>query len=418
MAAPTGRSSASHDIRNEASARIRVARTLCRLALFLLPACIIATPWGLAPFALLVVPAMLLAPDLMRACWRRSRAWAWPLLLLAVFVAAVVLVSKLGTGVPWSEVDNRVRVLVMPLFVLAVAALRPERAWLWSGAVLGLLAACVVVLHDSLGGVLRPGGWTNPIAFADVALGLMVVVAFCRPPRKAGWTVFALLAGATAILLTGSRGVWPGLAVIAIVALLAGGWRVRFPLRIWVLFACLLSAMVWFSAPLVVSRMDALQRDAARYDTGDVDSSLGVRLELVDAAGDAFQAHPWLGVGVGNFDGYLATTPGCTEPAPAFCRFGHAHSDLPEWAATMGIPGLLAIVLLYGVPLVLFARRLRGASRGSASAACAGLLFVATFALSGLTQSMFAHQITASFYAVMVGVLAGFCIAGRPDESG
>src|SRR3546814_15752945 len=101
------------------------------------------------------------------------------------------------------------------------------------------------------------------------------------------------------------------------------------------LFACLLSVVAWFSAPLVLSRMDALQRDAARYDTGDVNSSLGVRLDLVSAADDAFLAHPWLGVGVGNFGGYLEPTPDCVESPTAFCRFDPAHSDLPEWAATM-----------------------------------------------------------------------------------
>lgn len=177
---------------------------------------------------------MLLAPDLMWASWQRSRAWARPLLLLALLVVAVVVVSKLGTGVPWNEVDNRARVLVMPLFALAVVALRPERAWFWSGAVVGLVGACVVVLHASFGGVLRPGGWTNPIVFADVALGLMVVAVFCRPPRRTAWVLFAQLAGLTAILLTGSRGAWPGLAVVATVAVLTGGWRLRFPLRIWI----------------------------------------------------------------------------------------------------------------------------------------------------------------------------------------
>src|SRR3546814_18320826 len=79
----------------------------------------------------------------------------------------------------------------------------------------------------------------------------MVVVTFCRPHRRAGWVVVARLAGAAAVLLTGSRGAWPGLAVIAVVALLAGGWRVRFPPWLWLLFACLLSVVAWFSAPLV-----------------------------------------------------------------------------------------------------------------------------------------------------------------------
>src|SRR3546814_15183345 len=83
--------------------------------------------------------------------------------------------------------------------------------------------------------------------------------------------------------------------------------------------------------------MEALQREAARYDTGDVNSSLGVRLDLVSAADDAFLAHPWLGVGVGNFGGYPETTPDCVESPTAFCRFDHAHRDLPERAVPMGI---------------------------------------------------------------------------------
>src|SRR3546814_8491194 len=95
------------------------------------------------------------------------------------------------------------------------------------------------------------------------------------------------------------------------------------------------------------------------------------------AAEEAVLDRPWLGVGVCNFGGYVETTPDCVESPAAFCRFDHAHSDLPEWAATMGIPGLLAILALYGVPLLLFARRLRGAGRCSTSAPCAGVLFVA-----------------------------------------
>src|SRR3546814_5525382 len=253
LAAPTGRSPASHGIRIEASARIRLARMLCGLAVFLLPACIIATPWGLAPFVALIVPAMLLAPDLMRAAWRPSRAMVVPLLLLAACVAAVALASKLASDVPWNEVDNRARVLVTPLFALAVVALRPERTWLWAGAVLGVLAACAVVLLERLGGVPRPGGWTNPIVFADVALGLMVVVTFCRPHRRAGWVVVALLACAAAVLLTGSRGAWPGLAVIAVVPLLAWGRRVAFLPVLLLLFSFLPSGVaLFFGLPLLL----------------------------------------------------------------------------------------------------------------------------------------------------------------------
>lgn len=399
-----------------ASSRIRLARTSCRLAVFLMPACIIATPWGLEPFAGVLLLAMVLAPEQLWAARQRSRTLVAPLLLLAVLVAAVVLFSRSSANVPWSEADNRLRILAMPLFALALAALRPERAWFWAGAWVGLAAACAIALSQYLGGLPRPGGWTNPIGFAEVALGLMVIVAFCRPPARAAWVLFGLLAGVATIVMTGSRGVWPGLVIVAITAFATGAWRLQVPLRTWLLFASLVSILAWIATPLVATRIDALQRDAVRYEVGDFDTSLGARLDLLTVAGDAFLAHPWRGVGVGNFGSYLQASPICADSEPAFCRLGHAHSDLPEWAATMGIPGLLAIIALYGVPLVLFARERRRAARPSSSAATAGLLFVATFALCGLTQSMFAHQLVAAFYATMVGLLAGYCLLEREHE--
>lgn len=390
--------------------RIRCARMLCRLAVFLMPACIIATPWGPEPFAGVLLLAMLLAPDALWAARRRARPMALPLLVLALMTTAVVVLSRYDVQVDWSEVDNRTRILVMPLVALAVFALRPERKWLWAGAWIGVSAACVLALYERLGGTARPGGWTNPITFAEIMLGLLVVVAFCRPRGKAAWVLFGLLAGTIAIVLSGSRGVWPGLAVVAVAAFATGAWRLRLPLRTWLLFACLLVAMAWIAVPPVATRIDALQRDAVLYGAGDYDTSLGARLDLLKVAAAALAEHPWRGVGVGGFGEYLQAAPVCAGSDTAFCRLGHAHSDLPEWAATMGLPGLLAIVALYGVPLALFARQRRASPRVPAGAATAGLLFVATFALCGLTQSMFAHQLTAAFYATMVGLLAGYCL--------
>jgi len=39
-------------------------------------------------------------------------------------------------------------------------------------------------------------------------------------------------------------------------------------------------------------------------------------------------------------------------------------------------------------------------------------MLVATFVLCGMTQSMFAHQITASVYTTLVGLLAGMSLLG------
>src|SRR5690606_37272526 len=127
-------------------------------------------------------------------------------------------------------------------------------------------------------------------------------------------------------------------------------------------------------------------------------------------ASDAIAARPWTGVGFAQFDrAMVEQLPACQAPRPAArCHLGHAHNDLAEWAATMGIPGVSALLLLYGVPLLMFLRMWRraGAPRMRGVAA-AGAVLVSVFVLCGLTQSMFAHQTTTSVYAALVGILLG-----------
>ena len=94
-----------------------------------------------------------------------------------------------------------------------------------------------------------------------------------------------------------------------------------------------------------------------------------------------------------------------------FCQLGHAHNDLAQWAATLGIPGLLVIVAIYLVPLLQFLKLVRRDTRKSASgAAWAGLMLVLVFLLSGMTQSMFSHALSTMTYVVFVGLLLGLAL--------
>jgi len=77
------------------SRRLRTARALYALALLLMPACMIATPWGLTPAACLTLVAALLAPD---RIWAARKAAGWPVLVMTgvvVTVACVVSFSVL-----------------------------------------------------------------------------------------------------------------------------------------------------------------------------------------------------------------------------------------------------------------------------------------------------------------------------------
>lgn len=402
-----------------AGPRQRWALRLLQAALFLLPALLLSTPWALGPFALLSLSAFALAPSVFARGWREAgRETRW-LLAMALLAAAVVLFSKFHFEVRWREADNRLRLLTAPFFAVLIYAWRPSRRWLWLGALAGLAGAFALALYQVGSGTERALGWTaNAIVFADALIALIVLAVFARPPGELLWTALACALGVGAVVLSGSRGVWPALAIVLLVALVISGGRAR--KLSWAVLAALVlmvAASHWI-APLaqqirlteLVSDMDRVKRG------GDHESSLGARMTLLELAGESFAEHPLAGVGVGRFETVVMATPQCAPPAPriGFCKLGHAHSDAFEWAATMGLPGLLAILAIYLVPLALFARLLRAQTHGRArSSALGGLVLVLVYIACGLTQSMFAHQLIASFYAVAVGVLYGFALLER-----
>lgn len=409
------RSRIAFDPIDAASPRQSMARRALEVGLFCMPALLLASPWGLTPFAAFALLALLLSPGTIAEGWREVGASLRLLIGLALLVMAVVLYSKFQFDVRWREADNRLRLLTLPLFALMVYAYRPSRRWLWAGALVGLAGAFVLALYQVHGGLDRALGWTaNAIVFADALIALIVLAVFCRPPGELLWTTLACALGVAAVALSGSRGVWPGLAIVLLVGLLVSGGRAR--KLSWTVLAALIVAAVaalWVAPLAQQTRMHELLSDVDRLRDGDTASSLGARVTLLELAGTTFVEHPLTGVGVGSFEHVVMATPQCAPPTPriGFCKLGHAHSDVPEWAATMGLPGLIAILGIYLLPLVLFARRLRERPEGrSRSTALAGLVLVLVYITCGLTQSMFAHQLIASLYAAAIGVLYGFSL--------
>ncbi len=393
--------------------RVRFAHGLGHLGLLLLPALVVSTPANLLPFGLLLLVSTVMVPDLLwraRADAGRSiRVLAW--LMLAVLAAGVLSVVLFEHG--FRDVDNRSRFFVMPWIALWVCALELRLRWLWRGAVVGLLLVFGLSLRQVLGGAPRADLFTNAIVLADMVVMLLVLALFCRPHGVRGWAwgLPAAALGCATLVLTGSRGALLALLAVFLVMALTLRWG-SLQRRLLILAALLgLSVVAVVSVPELRHqvRLTELHSDVQRLERGDADSSAGARVERLQVAWDTFLDHPLTGVGVGHFDNAMQRLPVCRDdPLEARCHLGHAHNDLAEWGATQGILGALLLLAVYGVPLWLFLWLHRHSGRATfRGPAAAGVMIVVCYVLCGLTQSMFAHQITASFYASIVGVLAG-----------
>jgi len=401
--------------RADQDGRWLVLHKMATVALFLLPAVVISTPTNLLPFGLLLLISSVLGVDWLWRARRLARPYAGLLSLLALAVIALGLWSVWHFDQVIKDVDNRSRFLVMPWALLWVCALRPRREALWWGAWVGLLGTALVSAVQIISGVERAEGWTNAIVLADTALVLMVVLVFCRPPRRWGLIAVGMLAGSAVILLSGSRGVWPALLLLLFAMTLSVRWRSgHFRLSALLGGVALVGGLILAVPELrEVTRLNELHSDVQRIERGDANSSAGARLERLQVAWHTLLERPWKGIGIGHFDTAMERLPECRPPATPVerCDLGHAHNDLAEWGATLGIPGLVLLFGVYGLPLWLFVHlHRRSGEHIFHGPAAAGIMLVGSYVLCGLTQSMFAHQIAASTYAALVGVLAGLSL--------
>lgn len=392
----------------------RTGRGIAELGVFCLTALVVSIPGGLLPFGLCLLLGTLVG-------WRALRAGVgarrWPLRTLGWLTVAVIAMSLLSVALfepALRDVDNRSRFLVLPWAALWAYALQPRQVWLWRGALAGVFMAMLIAVVQVGNGADRADGWTNAIVFADLTVLLLVVAAFCRPAGGMRWLLGAAIAAIVVIVLSGSRGVWLAALLTLGVLIWQAPWQSARLRLLSFLGSAAVAVAVVVSVPALTAqmRLGELQSDLQRYEVGDADSSAGARIERLQVAWGTLLAHPLTGVGVGRFDDAMRELPVCAGDTRAVrCHLGHAHNDLAEWGATQGVPGVFLLLAVYGIPLWMFARLHRCSGqvqfRGPAAA---GVMIVVGYVLCGLTQSMFAHQISASFYTAMVGVLTGLAV--------
>lgn len=387
---------------------------------------LVALPKGLAVFGVLLAISTLLVPDRIVASWSRLGSPLKAITWLTLAVLLLCIASMAISGQPWRTIDNTSRLLLMPWCAALVYAAGISRFGLWAGAVTGLLLSFGIAAWQVSGGLERADGGGNPIVFANIVLMLLALAIYARPVLRRRWTLALLAAilvlGMATIVLTGSRGALPGLAALLLVMLIGGTGQMRWWRLALSLGAPALLFVAMWSLPGLSSqtRLEVVNSDLARYAQGDVDTPIGARLKLLSLAGSTFAEHPWMGIGIDRFGTIVDQLPACQGQGLGMCVLDHAHNDVAEWAATMGIPGLLAILAVYLVPLAIFVRIIRrSGGRTSRGAAWAGAMVVVVCFLSGLSQSMFAHALVATTYAVFVGSLLGVALMeSRFKEAG
>jgi len=385
------------------------------IAVFLFSAIALVVPSGLSigPVLLLVASAVLLRkqdrPKLEREEIALISVWA-----LYFLVGSLV---NLAHAAPISEYDAPLRfVLAIPaLFLLRVFPPMPR--FFWSGVALGAICSGLYAAWQIFSkGYLRAEGHTNPIQFGNISmvLGILCLAGLgwaASQRRSVFWYVLmvcGICMGLLGSLLSGSRGSWISLLAVLPVAYCCHGRLLnRRHLAVCVAAVLLLFGVLQAlpESPME-TRIKLAVIEAQDYShSGSSTTSVGARLEMWRAGLLLIEKRPWLGWGK---TGYVQEQANLVQAGKINLipgQHNHLHNEYLDAQVKRGLPGLAALLALYLVPLVLFARRVRDDSRAARPYAVAGVLLIVAYMAFGLTQSFLTHNTGVMMLVFMLVIL-------------
>lgn len=183
----------------------------------------------------------------------------------------------------------------------------------------------------------------NPMAFAgEMQVTSCMALALCLAMKEEDLSlpkyvlILLALANFLGVIFASERSAWLGIAVAVLVIAFLVSRKLFFQT---VIAGIALIFLLWFTVPVVKTRLAPLLTNAQS------DTSTQVRLSIWHKCYEMFATGPVLGRGINNFPklNYKeAIVPGVSE------HLNHAHSNYLHLLVCLGLPGLLAYLVLLG----------------------------------------------------------------------
>lgn len=301
---------------------------------------------------------------------------------------------------PTRELDMPLRALLAVPVLLLLLAYPPRPAAWWTGLAIGAIAGAALATWQLFSNSsVRPlAATSNAIHYGNVSM-LFGMLSLCglewasRQRQRIALSVLLLagcLIGIFGSVISGSRGGWLALPVCGclFIAHFSRGRGKHYMVGLLtVLVTVAALAYVLPNSPVRERAADAVEELKKFEDNDNVYTSVGQRLEMWRTALVLSNDHIWLGMGR---KGYLdakkeLSTEG--EMSEVILHYTNAHNDYIDSLVKRGIFGLLALLLLFLLPLTLFARALLHSNTAAQPYALAGVVLCTCYMIFGLTTS-------------------------------
>jgi putative inorganic carbon (HCO3(-)) transporter len=387
--------------------------------------------------------ALVLAAWLMRMVVQRQIRVTWPPLTLPLMIFWGVLVLSSLNSVSLQHSIKEIVKWTEVLFLYVMVANEMDARWsrwlvfvvLSTGALAAMQGIYQFLFQAGpegfvlFGRFMRAyGTFEQPNPYAGylgltlpLAVGLILAAVLPERGRVEGrWLIWATGCGVlmlAALAMSWSRGAWLGFAAALMVMVLAIVARRGRLAALAVLFVMLLAYILLaggFSLvpPSVVQRFSDFVPylgivDVRGVEVTDANFAVLERMAHWQSALSMWTEHPWLGVGIGNYETVYPTYALPLWPLP----LGHAHNYYLNIAAETGVLGLAAYLFLWGAALLGAWRAVRRASGWYLGVALGVLGVLVHLSLHNFFDNLFVH----SMY-LQVAILLGIRIVDERDQ--
>lgn len=351
----------------------------------------------------------------------------WPISVAMTGLVLAELIHQVSTGYFLSrsyEVPARLACFALLCWVMLLVPVRHLKKIQWGWAA-GAIACAIALFMTTTAEVPRPsfvlGVPLNPFGNMAILMGVlaMLSIGWYGSHRKMAIAIKLIAVGAALYgsYLSQTRGGWVALPVFVIIAIAVFGHLHRRHKLAFLLFVLALMGGSYFFNNTIQKRVAEASSDIRQYFDGkEKNTSIGIRLQLWQGGRLLFRENP-AGIGRQNYSEaakqltkrHMLTPDAAVQP--------HLHNDMLWHLATLGVSGLLAILLLYFVPAFYFFKDIRNSDKETRTTAGMGLALTIGFFVFGLTDAMFYWRVSYTFYVIFLAILFACLIKQKSAEA-
>lgn len=314
--------------------------------------------------------------------------------------------------------------LAVPIFILLRTTKFNVAAAIQYGFPLGACVALIMGVNDESSGRMRTP-FLDPIHFGDFALiiGIMSLLSINWPdsdkPALRILKILGFLAGMYATLLSGTLGAWIAIPIFLVILIYFNVLRFSWKQSVMILLVVLMSGFLSYQFnDKIKALIDVpLKREKTLIYQGNLNTDIGVRLQLYKAAVFIIAQNPLFGVGPEGFKDQMEMMErsGVITKIAASAGLGEVHNEILSRTAGSGICGFIAILMVYFIPLRIFINKTQSASTSVRRAGIMGVTFICGFFVFGLSLDVLNLTMAAAFYSLTVAVLLAACLNVHHD---